>query len=260
MNDLQRRAAEIGEKLGNAVPAKSIDDTTYIRLADLLALGGADLRWDDVAGGGAAISDDGLIRFAADTAGITVDGRQMRLAAPVRMLTNEPWVPVSAVAETLGGTVDEDEETGLVIVTVGDQNLQALVPARLFSIEISRGARKLKVRFAGRLAKEYPICSGKGNNTPIGNFHIQNKAVWPSWEAYWGENIPGGSSRNPLGARWLGTTARGRSTGRAIGIHGTNQPSSIGRRISGGCIRTYNRNSIELYETIPIGTRVWIHE
>jgi lipoprotein-anchoring transpeptidase ErfK/SrfK len=72
--------------------------------------------------------------------------------------------------------------------------------------------------------------------------------------------MPGGSSRNPLGARWLGTSAHGHATGRVIGIHGTNQPSSIGQRISGGCMRTYNSNAIELYNNIPVGTQLYIHE
>lgn len=130
----------------------------------------------------------------------------------------------------------------------------------LFDLEIDRSDRTLQVRYLGHLIATWSICVGAGNNTPVGTFHIQNKAEWAAWVAYWGEYIPGGSHRNPLGARWLGTTARGRETGRVIGIHGTNQPSSIGQRISGGCIRLTNAHSIELYETIPIGTRVVIHE
>jgi hypothetical protein len=185
---------------------------------------------------------------------------QRRIPDTARKIGDELHVPVTAMASLYGASIESDDGTGLVQATVGDGKFPVFVPNRLFRIEICRGGRWLKVFYAGKLAKEYPICSGAGNNTPVGEFHIQNKAVWPSWRAYWGELIPGGSRRNPLGARWLGTTARGRVTGWPIGIHGTNQPSSIGRRISGGCIRTYNRNSIELYETIPIGTPVSIHE
>lgn len=42
------------------------------------------------------------------------------------------------------------------------------------------------------------------------------------------------------------------------GIHGTNNPSSIGKAVSNGCIRTYNNNIIELYNLVPIGTPVGI--
>ena len=52
---------------------------------------------------------------------------------------------------------------------------------------------------------------------------------------YIAKNIPG-SPKNPLGSRWMGFNARG-TDGSKYGIHGTNQPSSIGKYISQGCIR-----------------------
>ena len=73
--------------------------------------------------------------------------------------------------------------------------------------------------------------------TPKGTFTIVNKA-----------HNPGG----PFGARWLGLSIKG------YGIHGTNDPSSIDKAVSNGCIRTYNDNIIELYNTVPIGTTVRI--
>ena len=259
-NDLQKRVAAIREKLGDVTAGKVVEETVYLPLSAALPMAGGEFRWDSAERTGVLISDSGLMRFMADTSRVSIDEQPLRLAAPVRTLTDEPWVPVGALGTLFGAQVDEDGDSGSVKAALEDVAVTVLVPERLFSIEIARGERWLKVRYAGELAKEYPICAGKGNNTPVGHFHIRNKAVWPSWRAYWGELIPGGSRRNPLGARWLGTSARGRSTGWSIGIHGTNQPSSIGRRISGGCIRTYNHHSIELYETIPIGTPVWIHE
>jgi lipoprotein-anchoring transpeptidase ErfK/SrfK len=74
--------------------------------------------------------------------------------------------------------------------------------------------------------------------TPKGNFKIINKAI-----------NPGG----PFGARWLGLNKKG------YGIHGTNNPSSIGKAVSNGCIRTYNQNIIELSNIVPIGTEVLIY-
>lgn len=90
----------------------------------------------------------------------------------------------------------------------------------------------------GKLIKNYPIAIGKPSTpTPKGTFTIVNKA-----------HNPGG----PFGARWLGLSIKG------YGIHGTNDPSSIGKAVSNGCIRTYNDNIIELYNTVPIGTTVRI--
>ncbi|MFL6935217.1 MAG: L,D-transpeptidase, partial [Xanthobacteraceae bacterium] len=61
--------------------------------------------------------------------------------------------------------------------------------------------------------------------------------------------VAGGPS-NPLGARAMylaGTIYR---------IHGTNQPSSIGKRVSSGCIRMLNQDVIDLYSRVNIGTKV----
>ena len=259
-NDLQRRIARVGLGLGDTVCGRNIGDAVYVSVTDASRMVGADWRWDKGKQAGVLISDSGLVRLAADSSRASVNEAPRRLPGPVRLVHGEPFIPVRALAEVYGASTSQDSVTGLTRVTLGEETISVAVPERLFQIEICRGDRWLRVFYAGKLAKEYPICAGAGDNTPVGHFHIQNKAVWPSWRAYWGELIPGGSSRNPLGARWLGTTARGRVTGWQIGIHGTNQPSSIGQRISGGCVRTYNRNSIELYETIPIGTPVWIHE
>lgn len=76
--------------------------------------------------------------------------------------------------------------------------------------------------------------------TPKGSFKIKNKAL-----------NPGG----PFGARWMGLTA----TGGSYGIHGTNNPNSIGHAASAGCVRMYNHDVIELYNTVPIGTIVNIY-
>lgn len=259
-NDLQQQVAKVGRQTGNGVPGRDIDGVVYIPLSAAMSMVGGRERLDRAGGSALGVSDHGLVQFVADTSQVRINESPRRLPDPVRMVGDEIHVPVEAMAMLYGASVATDDRSGLVQVEMGDTSFAVLVPSRLFRIEISRGERWLKVFYAGKLAKKYPICAGAGNNTPVGEFHIQNKAVWPRWRAYWGEIIPGGSRRNPLGARWLGTTARGRATGWSIGIHGTNQPSSIGRRISGGCIRTYNRHAIELYETIPIGTPVSIHE
>ncbi|KQB76707.1 hypothetical protein AK964_21985, partial [Clostridium butyricum] len=75
--------------------------------------------------------------------------------------------------------------------------------------------------------------------TPKGTFKIINRAV-----------NPGG----PFGARWLGLNIPYGD----YGIHGTNNPSSIGKSVSNGCIRMFNNQVIELSNLVPIGTTVTI--
>jgi lipoprotein-anchoring transpeptidase ErfK/SrfK len=44
------------------------------------------------------------------------------------------------------------------------------------------------------------------------------------------------------------------------GIHGTNNPSSIGKDVSHGCIRMYNHDVLDLSSKAPVGTKVFIHK
>lgn len=90
--------------------------------------------------------------------------------------------------------------------------------------------------------------------TPEGMFTITVKAKDPYYRK---KNIPGGSPANPLGARWIGFDAKG-TDGRSYGIHGTNQPETIGRYVSKGCIRTQNEVIKSLYPLIPLGTKVLV--
>jgi lipoprotein-anchoring transpeptidase ErfK/SrfK len=118
--------------------------------------------------------------------------------------------------------------------------VQELYRAPKYSITVNTTARGMTLFRDGKVFKTYPIVIGKPSTpTPKGNFKIINKAY-----------NPGG----PFGARWLGLSAPYGD----YGIHGTNNPSSIGKSVSNDCIRTYNNNIIELYNLVPVGTPVKI--
>jgi lipoprotein-anchoring transpeptidase ErfK/SrfK len=90
--------------------------------------------------------------------------------------------------------------------------------------------------------------------TPEGLFTITIKAQDPYYRR---KDIPGGDPNNPLGSRWIGFDAQG-TDGRIYGIHGTNQPASIGKYVSQGCIRTQNEVISSLYPLIPLGTKILV--
>jgi lipoprotein-anchoring transpeptidase ErfK/SrfK len=69
----------------------------------------------------------------------------------------------------------------------------------------------------------------------------------------WANGQPGGPG-NPLGARALYLHQNGRDT--LYRIHGTNQPDSIGKSVSSGCIRMLNEHIAELYDQVGVGTPV----
>lgn len=109
-----------------------------------------------------------------------------------------------------------------------------------YNILINTKAHTLTLFRNNIIYKSYKIAVGKPSTpTPKGNFIIINRAV-----------NPGG----PFGARWLGLNAPNGN----YGIHGTNNPSSIGKNVSNGCIRMFNNQVIELSNIVPIGTPVKI--
>lgn len=123
-----------------------------------------------------------------------------------------------------------------------------------YTIEVNKKTNQLTLYRNGAVAKIYPVATGRTPSlTPEGTFTIKNKINKPGWRG-----IPGGDPSNPLGERWLGLQVNG-DNGRTYGIHGTNRPESIGTHASNGCIRMYNKNVIELYNTVPVGTKVHIH-
>ncbi len=115
-------------------------------------------------------------------------------------------------------------------------------------------------------ARRYGVGVGKAGLAFKGSAHIRRKAVWPSWTptqnmirrepkkyARYAGGVPGGPG-NPLGSRALYLYKGNRDT--YFRIHGTTQPSSIGRSVSNGCIRMINTHVEDLYGRVPLGTRV----
>ncbi|WP_235001617.1 L,D-transpeptidase [Halobacillus sp. Marseille-P3879] len=90
--------------------------------------------------------------------------------------------------------------------------------------------------------------------TPEGEFTFRVKAIDPYYRK---KDIPGGDPENPLGSRWIGFDAKG-TDGRIYGVHGTNDPSSIGKAVSAGCIRMENEQVEKLYSIVEEGTDIVI--
>ncbi|MDO7789071.1 L,D-transpeptidase family protein [Desulforamulus aquiferis] len=119
-------------------------------------------------------------------------------------------------------------------------------------IVINKKKNQLGYYEEGLLTKVFPVATGqKRSYTPEGQFKVISKIVNPP---YYKLNIPGGSPYNPLGPRWLGISAPGGT----YGIHGNNNPNSIGTYASAGCIRLRNEDIKWLYDHTSLGTPVTI--
>lgn len=157
-----------------------------------------------------------------------------RTLKAVRAYQRQQKIPVN-------GRVDEKVRSamiGKIVVTLSD-----------FTLRLIRG---------GKVVKTYKIATGQpGHETPTGEYRVIEKQMNPTWfppDSPWAAGlgpIPPGPG-NPLGTRWIGTSAP------AIGIHGTYADGSIGTRASHGCMRMHIPDVEALYDEVSVGTPVII--
>ncbi|WP_237690842.1 L,D-transpeptidase family protein [Paenibacillus caui] len=138
---------------------------------------------------------------------------------------------------------------GLVSITVhidsalayAEPSLPIVSDQGIFSIEVYPLYHQLIVRAQGQKFKTYIVAVGNPTTpTPVGEYQIVYKGK------NWGPSY---------GPRWLGLNV----PWGYYGIHGTNKPHSLGQHLSHGCIRMRNKDVIELFDIIPVGTKVTIY-
>jgi lipoprotein-anchoring transpeptidase ErfK/SrfK len=165
----------------------------------------------------------------------------MMLAPTEPALSDEGYGSASVVPERLRRTMvafDTREAPGTVIIDTGNTALYYVLGQ-------------------GR-AIRYGVGVGREGFTWAGVQTISRKAEWPDWhppaqmiarQPYLPRFMAGGPG-NPLGARamYLGSSE--------YRIHGTNDPSTIGKFVSSGCIRLTNEDVADLFSRVDIGTRV----
>lgn len=118
-------------------------------------------------------------------------------------------------------------------------------------IVVSIPDRKLALLEDGDVVKVYDVAVGAEKSpSPSGDFTIVNRLENPTYY-HPGVVIEAGAN-NPLGTRWMGLSQKG------FGIHGTNQPQSIGKAASHGCIRMAQKDLEELFTFVHVGDGVSI--
>ena len=124
----------------------------------------------------------------------------------------------------------------------------------------------LYLQLAAGTARRYGVGVGRAGLAFRGQAKVGRKVKWPSWTptanmirrnpnkyARFAKGVPGGPT-NPLGSRALYLYRDGRDT--LYRIHGTTEPSSIGRSVSNGCIRMINDHVEDLFDRVPVGAQV----
>jgi lipoprotein-anchoring transpeptidase ErfK/SrfK len=130
------------------------------------------------------------------------------------------------------------------------------------TIIIDTSERFLYLIQPNNVALRYGVGVGRDGFQWNGLLKVTRKAEWPDWtppaemierQPYLPRFMAGGPG-NPMGARalYLGSTV--------YRIHGTNAPETIGHAVSSGCFRLVNEQITDLYQRVPVGTKVIVQQ
>jgi len=120
-----------------------------------------------------------------------------------------------------------------------------------FSAFVDLSDFELTVHCHGFFVKRYSIGTGRNSSTPVGKFAVLDRIAAPQYTDPNGKVTEGGAPTNPLGTHWI-------DLGDSYGIHGTIEPSSIGKPKSAGCLRMRNEDVVEVYNFLVKGSEVVI--
>jgi len=179
-----------------------------------------------------------LAKVSSEVANMSdITRRQLKRAAEKVLLL----VALMALMMVPGSSETMPDTTGRVGLTA---------PKRVVLVSIPD--RKLALLEDGKVLKVYGVAVGaKASPSPGGEFEIVNRIANPTY--YHPHVVIPASADSPIGSRWVGLNRKG------YGIHGTNEPRSIGRAASHGCIRMSNRDIAQFFELVRIGDPVEIH-
>jgi len=120
-----------------------------------------------------------------------------------------------------------------------------------FNIGVDTKSLRLNIYLGQKHITSYPVGLGTDDNAcPMGRLRILDKVVNPRWD-YGGMHAEPGDPNNPVGTRWIKIAT-------SFGIHGTNDPASISKRSSAGCIRMHNRDVEEVFDMVRVGGQVTV--
>ncbi|WP_019173299.1 L,D-transpeptidase [Pseudaminobacter salicylatoxidans] len=206
---------------------------------------------------------------------VSVPPLAMAACTTVGPATQAKVEAVPAVSSDYASMYSAIDDRGTVIPAIdvskmNKRNLRQVVDYKtdqpVGTIVVDPHARFLYLVMEGGKAMRYGVGVAKAGLEYQGDADIARKASWPNWtptpsmikrdpERYqkWAGGMEGGI-RNPLGARALYLYKNGQDT--LYRIHGTNEPWSIGKSVSSGCIRLLNHDIIDLHRRVPKGSRV----
>jgi lipoprotein-anchoring transpeptidase ErfK/SrfK len=251
-------------------------DMKFVRYLYLLQSGaGRNYKYSNGISGLLAIAPSLRFDGAGDLANNDPYRKRPTRSASMTKFRHLIWMVISAVgltlsvSQSLAQQPDVGDQPGLLAddsVELDPEYRKQMVYYRSTeapgTIIISTAERHLYLIQGNGRALRYGIGVGRDGFQWQGLLNISRKAEWPDWtpppemiarQPYLPRFMAGGPG-NPLGARamYLGTTV--------YRIHGTNRPDTIGTAVSSGCFRLVNADVADLYERVPVGTKVIVRQ
>ena len=147
------------------------------------------------------------------------------------------WMAAALMAVGMNGRADAADTANEVVV----RRLVVSIPDR-----------KLAVIENNEVVEVFAVAVGAPDSpSPTGTFTIVNRVANPTY--YHPGKVIAPGPQNPIGTRWIGLNQKG------YGIHGTDEPASIGYAKSHGCIRLRNADVERLFERVRTGDVVELH-
>ncbi len=194
--------------------------------------------------------------------------RRALLTSGLATLAATPALAIPPGKDWVIGTIpDTPYDIGLINMNLVPPQFQRQVvayagPEPAGTLVVDAANRFLYLVRPGGRALRFGTAVGREGAAWHGTAVVGRKAKWPTWTPTSGMRkrnplLPAqvkGGPQNPLGCRALYLYKNGVDT--LYRIHGTNEPGSIGKPASSGCIRMFNEHIFELYAEVPVGTQV----
>jgi LysM repeat protein len=164
--------------------------------------------------------------------------------------------------EKIGKSVGTNWEALVRLNGMSERDIKALqightikVPNGTFELKVRKSKFVMDLLLNGQFIQRYEVGLGVGGCTPVGEFKVKNRIPEPADGSY-----PFGHEKHRLGTRWLGLAGERGYNG--YGIHGcrADEQREIPGACSQGCVRMKNTDVEEVFDIVPVGTRVVIVE
>jgi lipoprotein-anchoring transpeptidase ErfK/SrfK len=197
-----------------------------------------------------ALSTGCLLTIIVTALSTSVNAQPQTISQP--FTTTQPSNTATPIAST------NNSKPAVIPTTKPALATKSLPPIAAVNLVLKLKERKVYVYQGERVLATYPVAVGrKGRETPTGEWQIMETLVNPGWTNFnTGAFVPPGP-KNPMGTRWIAFWTDGQDT---IGFHGTPDVKSVGKAVSNGCVRMYDKDVQAMYALVKVGTIVRVVE